>query len=112
VAFGTPYGAWWVYRNHPRFGLGVAVLFFYQWLSRERKPQVMLAAGPSNPQGVRLALCRERDLPLPQGRENAFHVPAHLCAAVDPSRARQGRILPTVTVVRGTPAPLPFKGGA
>jgi hypothetical protein len=112
VAFGTRSGAWCVCRNHPRFRLGVAVLFFYQWLSRERKPQVMLAAGPSNPHSVRLALCRGGGLPLPRGLEVVIRIFGHLCAAVDASRARLAWVLATVAVVRAMPASLPLENGA
>jgi hypothetical protein len=45
----------------------------------------MIAAGPSNPQWVSLALHRRLSLPLPSGVAMVLHISGHLFAAAGPS---------------------------
>jgi hypothetical protein len=65
-------------------------LFFYHRLSRERKPQAMIAAGPSNPQWVGLALRRDLGPTLPSGRAIVVHTSGDRLDVV----GRFGRALP------------------
>jgi hypothetical protein len=69
-------------------------LSFYHRLSRERKPQVMIAAGLSNPQWVGLVRRGHPATPLAGGPTMVFRLFGYLVAVGSSRRAAGASVLP------------------
>jgi hypothetical protein len=71
----------------------------------------MIAAGPSNPQWVSLALRRRLGLPLPSGVAMVLHISGYLFAAVGPFGRAQAAWLPRIASVLYKSASPCLEGG-